>query len=182
MGRYFSPAQISLAGSVFQHAERLTCKYFRLSPETIKTHRYDVKTLAFLEEHEVRKGAFAHLCKYHYRKDDKHGQTQGQEQEGGFHFYRICLQDDRILDAVERAHSFIRLSPLMLYIAAHELVHVIRFDNGETAFDLSVDEKRQEEEKVHSITRDMLQSALTPDLKLVLDCFSSRYQIGDLFS
>jgi len=151
-----------------------------LSPETIKAHRYDVKTLAFLEEHEVRKGAFAHLCKYHYHKDE--GQGQAPESERGFYFYRICLQDDRILDAVERAHSFIRLSPLMLYIAAHELVHVIRFDNGETAFDLSVDEKRQEEEKVHSITRDMLQSSLNPDLKLVLDCFSSRYQIGDMFS
>jgi hypothetical protein len=180
MGRYFNPAQISLAGSVFQHAERLTSEYFRLSPETVKAHRYDVKTLAFLEEHEVRKGAFAHLCKYHYHKEE--GPGQAQEQERGFHFYRICLQDDRILDAVERAHSFIRLGPLMLYIAAHELVHVIRFDNGETAFDLSVDEKRQEEEKVHSITRDMLQSSLNTDLKLVLDCFSSRYQIGDMFA
>ncbi len=181
MGRYFNPAQISLAGSVFQHAERLTSGYFRLSPETIKAHRYDVKTLAFLEEHEVRKGAFAHLCKYHYHKDE-HKDEGEQGQERGFHFYRICLQDDRILDAVERAHSFIRLSPLMLYIAAHELVHVIRFDNGQTAFDLSVDEKRQEEEKVHSITRDMLQSSLNPDLKLVLDCFSGRYHIGEIFS
>jgi len=173
MGRYFNPAQISLAGSVFQYAERLTSDYFRLSPEKIKAHRYDVKTLAFLEEHEVKQGAFAHLCKYHYHKEE------GQEQ--GFHFYRICLQDDRILDAVERAHSFIRLGPLMVYIAAHELVHVVRFDNGETEFDLSVDEKRQEEEKVHSITRDMLQASLNPDLKLVLDCFSSRYHIGDMF-
>ena len=99
MGRYFNPAQISLAGSVFQHAERLTSEYFRLSPEKIKSHRYDVKTLAFLEEHEVREGAFAHLCKYHYHKEEEQGQ------ERGFHFYRICLQDDRILDAVERAHS-----------------------------------------------------------------------------
>jgi len=181
MGRYFNPAQISLAGSLFQHAERLAGEYFRLSPEKIKAHRYDVKTLAFLEEHEVRKGAFAHLCKYHYHKDEEQGR-QRQGEERGFHFYRICLQDDRILDAVERAHSFIRLSPLLLYIAAHELVHVIRFDNGQTEFDLSVDEKRQEEEKVHSITRDMLQSSINPDLKLVLDCFSNRYHIGDMFS
>ena len=182
MGRYFNPAQISLAGSVFQHAERLTSEYFRLSPEKFKSHRYDVKTLAFLEEHEVRKGAFAHLCKYHYHKEEGQVQEQQQGQERGFHFYRICLQDDRILDAVERAHSFIRLNSLMLYIAAHELVHVIRFDNGQTAFDLSVDEKREEEEKVHGITRDMLQSSLNPDLKLVLDCFSSRYHIGDMFA
>ncbi|HEY5497549.1 MAG TPA: hypothetical protein VIK19_04375, partial [Syntrophales bacterium] len=117
----------------------------------------------FLEEHEVRKGAFAHLCKYHYHREE-HKDEGEQGQERGFHFYRICLQDDRILDAVERGHSF------------------IRFDNGQTAFDLSVDEKSQEEEKVHSITRDMLQSSMNPDLTLVLDCFSSRYHIGDMFS
>jgi hypothetical protein len=177
MGRYFNPAQISLTGSVFQHAERLMSEYFHLSPEKIRAHRYDVKTLAFLEEHEVRKGAFAHLCKYHYHKEENK-----DEGERGFHFYRICLQDDRILDAVERAHSFIRLSPLLLYIAAHELVHVMRFDDGQSAFDLSADEKRQEEEKVHGITRDMLQSSLNRDVRLVLDCFSDRYHIGEMFS
>ena len=70
----------------------------------------------------------------------------------------ICLQDDRILDAVERAHSFIRLSPLMLYIAAHELVHVIRFERGEGNFDAPDDEKSNEEEKVHRITRSLAQT------------------------
>ena len=175
MGRYFNPEQISLAHSSFQQAEGLMSRHFRLSPEKVRAHPYDVKTLAFLDDHEVRKEAFAHLCKYHYRKEEA-----GQER--GFHFYRICLQDDRILDAVDRAHSFIKLSPLLLYIAAHELVHVVRFDNGETAFEMTAEEKRQEEEKVHGITRDALQSALEPDLKLVLDCFSSRYQLGDFCS
>ena len=175
MGRYFNTAQISLANSAFFHAERLIGDYFRVGQEKIRSHRYDVKTLAFLDEHEVKQGAFAHLCKYHYRKEEAPG-------EQGFHFYRICLQDDRILDAVDRAHSFIKLSPLLLYIAAHELVHVVRFDNGETAFEMTAEEKQQEEEKVHGITRDALQSALKPDLKLVLDCFSSRYQLGDFCS
>ncbi|MEW6334148.1 MAG: hypothetical protein AB1558_07740, partial [Thermodesulfobacteriota bacterium] len=126
-----------------------------------------------LQEHEVHEGAFAHLCKYEYERE------QGRRRPG-LHFYRICLQDNRILDAVERAHSFIRISPLLLYIAAHELVHVIRFDRGEGNFDATEAEKSDEEEKVHRITRSLLKPVTDADLNLVLDCFSDRYQIGDL--
>lgn len=161
---------------MFQHAENLAGQYFRLSRDEMKNYRYDVKTLAYLEEHEVKNGAFAHLCKYHYKKE------KSTNQSGDFHFYRICLQDNRILDAVERGHSFIRLNPLLLYIAAHELVHIIRFEAREIDFDASREEKEREEDKVHTLTRDMLQSSISPDLKLILDCFSNRYKIGDLFN
>ena len=161
---------------MFQHAENLAGQYFRLSRDEMKNYRYDVKTLAYLEEHEVKNGAFAHLCKYHYKKEESTNQS------GDFHFYRVCLQDNRILDAVERGHSFIRLNPLLLYIAAHELVHIIRFEAREIDFDASREEKEREENKVHTLTRDMLQSSISPDLKLILDCFSNRYKIGDLFN
>jgi hypothetical protein len=67
----------------------------------------------------------------------------------------------------------------MLYIAAHELVHVIRFDRDRIDFNASREEKQQEEEKVDGITRDMLRSVANPDLNLVLECFSNRYKIGD---
>lgn len=173
MGRYFSPEQISLSGRIFTQAERLTGNYFRIAPAEWKESRYDVKTLAFLEKHEVREDAFAHLCKYQIRREP-------EERKDGFHFYRICLQDDRIIDAVERANSFIRLSPLLLYIAVHELVHVIRFELGEGNFDAPDDEKTDEEEKVHRITRNLLKPATDSDMNLVLDCFSDRYRIGDL--
>jgi hypothetical protein len=148
-------------------------QYFRIAPAEWRERRYDVKTLAFLEKHEVSEGVFAQLCKYQIRKEP-------EERDDCFHFYRICLQDDRILDAVERAHSFIRLSPLLLYIAAHELVHVIRFERGEGNFDAPDEEKLDEEEKVHRITRSLLKPATNPDLNLVMDCFSDRYRIGDL--
>lgn len=170
MKRFFSPTQMSLAGRTFSEAERLAGAYFRLSSAEWRANRYDVKTQAFLEDHEVQEGAFAHLCRYEYR----------QEPEGGRHFYRICLQDGRILDAVERAHSFIRLSPLLLYIAAHELVHVIRFERGEVDFEADEDEKTGEEETVHRITRNLLRPATNGELNLVLDCFSNDYRIGDL--
>jgi len=70
----------------------------------------------------------------------------------------------------------------MLYIAAHELVHVIRFNGSEIDFDAPMDEKIAEEEKVHSITGNMLQSVADTDINLVLDCFNKRYQIGDIFN
>ena len=173
---YFSPIQMTMANGAFQHAEKLAGHYFRMTTDRMRLHRYDVKTLAYLEDHEVRDGAFAHLCKYHYKKEENKSDL------GGFHFYSICLQDNRILDAIDRGHSFIKLTPLMLYIAAHELVHIVRFETGEIEFDAPLEEKEQEEEKVHMITKDMLQSTMSPELKIVLDCFSSRYKIGDLFN
>jgi hypothetical protein len=172
---YFNPAQISLARSVFADAEKLTAKYFCITREKLSAHRYDVKTLAHLEEHEVSERAFAHLCKYYYQKNRE------ANSQADFCFYRICLQDNRILDAVERAESFIKLTPLMLYIATHELVHVIRFECGESDFDLSREEKEEEEKNVHDITGKILKAVCCPDLTLVLDCFSNRYKIGDIF-
>jgi hypothetical protein len=171
MSCLFSPAQISLAGQTFSQAEKMAGQYYRVNPGEWKAHRYDVKTLAYLDEHEVREGTFAHLCKY---------ELGDEPQASKKYFYRICLQDDRILDAVDRANSFIRLSPLLLYIAAHELVHVIRFDRGVGNFDATEAEKAEEEEKVHRITRNLLKPMTDRDLNLVLDCFSSRYQIGDM--
>ena len=100
---------------------------FASTPGEWKGYRYDVKTLAYLDKHEVREGAFAHLCKYEYGKEP--------EPEGrGIHFYRICLQDDRILNAIERATPSSGFRRFCLYIAAHELVHVIRFDRGRGEF------------------------------------------------
>jgi hypothetical protein len=167
---YFNPSQISIANGAFGSAEKLARRYFHLSPEDLKAHRYDVKTRVHLEEHEVKDEVFAHLCRYRYEK------VKAREDISDFYFYRICLQDDRILDAVDRAGSFIKFSPLMLYIATHELVHVIRFDREKVNFDASPEEKDREEDKVHAVTRDMLKSVVFPDLGVVLDCFSDRYK------
>lgn len=171
----FNLSQTADVNRVFSEAEGLLCGYFRMSREDMKANRYDVKTLVHLKDHEVDHRAFAHLCKYYCQKGkDLHS-------PGDFHFYRICLQDDRILDAVERAKSFIKFSPLMLYIAAHELIHVVRFNRGDSEFDAPLEAKKIEEEKVHALTRNVLQPVTGPDLGLVIDCFSNQYQIGDIF-
>jgi hypothetical protein len=104
------------------------------------------------------------------------------EGEEGFDFYRVCLQDNIILDAVERANTFIKFSPLMLYIAVHELIHVLRFSNGAIDFNAPQEEKEQEEKIVHNLTRSALQPVKEKDMKIVLDCFSNEFSISDLYN
>jgi hypothetical protein len=178
MTRYFNQTQIPAAARAFNDAEKLVSRHFRLSENDLRKNKYDVKTLAFLEQHEVKDGAFAHLCKYSYEK------PAGLSPEGreGFDFYRVCLQDNIILDAVERANSFIKFSPLMLYIAVHELIHVLRFGNGDIDFDAPQEEKEQEEKIVHNLTRSALQPVKQNELEIVLDCFSSEFKISDLYN
>lgn len=168
---YFNPLQVSKIKGVFDQAERLAGRYFHLTEGQMRAQRYDLRTLAHLEAYEVDEKAFAHLCKYAIRKDEQ------AEKPRSYDLYRICLQDNRILGAVERAHSFIRLESLMLYIAVHELVHVIRFAGGHADFEASHAERLQEEEKVDTITRTVLRPAADKDMGLVLDCFSSRYSL-----
>ena len=144
--------------------------------DELRKNRYEVKTLAFLEQHEVKDGAFAHLCKYTYEKRSVDA-SDGCE---GFDFYRVCLQDNVILDAVDRAGSFVKLAPLMLYVAAHELIHVLRFGSGLSDFNAPAEEKELEEKLVHSLTRSALKLVRHTDLDIVSECFSGEFSLGDI--
>ena len=168
---YFNAAQMPMAKRAFNDAEKLVSRHFRMNEDELRKHKYDVKTLAFLEEHEVKDGAFAHLCKYSYEKPS----DLRPDGKDGFDFYRVCLQDNIILDAVDRANSFIKFSPLMLYIAVHELIHVLRFSNGEIDFEAGTEEKEKEESIVDNLTRAALLPVNGHDLEIVLDCFSSHF-------
>ena len=173
--RYFNPLQIFQARQIFDQAEKLTQKYFRPNPEGLKANRYDVKTLVELQKHEVTDRAFAHLCRYFIQK------KEGTEGTRDLPHYRVCLQDHRILDAVERGRSFIKYEPLMLYIAVHELTHVIRFSNGQSNFDAPEAEKEQEEEKVNAFTQNILGSLPDRGVRMVVDCFNRRYDMNAIF-
>ena len=170
----FSPAERSVVTETFSFAERLAGNFFDIAPEEWLSPRYDVRTLVQLENHEVHDTAFAHLCKY------SAPQEHDRDLFEGLHFYRVCLQDNRILDAIERGSSFIKLVPLMLYIATHELVHILRFEKGESDFDMPVVERKNEEERVDAITRDILRPRAGRELNLILDCFGTDYRIGDI--
>jgi hypothetical protein len=170
----FNEAEKSCVKRTFSQAENLTWKFFGMASGAQLAGRYDVRTLAELENHEVQDAAFAHLCKYSATA------ARGSDPLKGFHFYRICLQDNRILDAVERGCSYIKLVPLLLYIATHELVHILRFERGESDFHMPAEERRKEEVRVDAITRSILSPRAGRELNLVLDCFGNSYRIGDV--
>ncbi len=178
MAQFFNESQVPLANKAFTDAEKLVSGYFRLNESQFKKHKYDVKTLAYLDEHEIQDGAFAHLCKYSYEKPEGEAQSTGD----GFDFYRVCLQDNIILNAVQRANPFVKLSPLMLYIAVHELIHVLRFGNNESDFHAAAEEKEKEEAIVHNLTKNALQMVNYQDMNIVLDCFSNNFKIFDTYS
>ncbi len=178
MARFFSESQLPLATKAFTDAEKLVSDYFRLEDHEFKKNKYDVKTLAYLDEHEIKDGAFAHLCKYSYERP----QSTAESGTEAFDFYRVCLQDDVILNAVQRANPFVRLSPLMLYIAVHELIHVFRFGSGEADFDASREEKEREENIVHNLTKNTLQAVNHQNIDIVLECFSNNFKIIDTYS
>lgn len=176
MRRFFHAAERSLSLSVFREAERLVENFYRLKTGAVREHRYDVKTLVDLKEHEMSDRAFAHLCRYRYHKENR------EDHPGNFSFFSICLQDDRIIDAIERSRPFVRLIPLVFYIATHELVHIVRFATGESDFEAPQDERIREEEQVDVITRKILRPVADSNLGIVLDCFDDRYHIGDVFT
>jgi hypothetical protein len=178
MPLYFNTAQVPIAKRAFNDAEKLVSYHFRLSNDQFKRNKYDVKTLAYLDEQEIKDGTFAHLCKYSYEKPV--GLAVNGEDK--FDFYRVCLQDNIILDAVERANPFIKLSPLMLYIAVHELIHVLRFESGEIDFEAGAEEKAKEEVIVNNLTRAALLPVKGYDLEIVLDCFNSNFKNFDTFN
>jgi hypothetical protein len=170
---HFNPIEKRFVGKCFSRAERLTGRFFEIFPKEWLAERYDVRTRVELERHEVRETAFAHLCKYSLSGDS------GVHPREKPYFYRVCLQDDRILDAIKRGNSFIKLAPLLLYIATHELVHILRFERGESDFDMPIEERTKEEQRVDAITRDILIPWAGREMSLVLDCFGSSYRIGD---
>ncbi|MCK4534716.1 MAG: hypothetical protein KAT81_04235, partial [Syntrophobacterales bacterium] len=86
---------------MFRRAEELTEGYFRLGRGGLRSYRYEVETLAQLKDHEVDSKAFAHLCRYLYQKGGD------ADHPDNFYFFKVCLQDDRILDAVKRSRPFV---------------------------------------------------------------------------
>jgi hypothetical protein len=65
-----------------------------------------------------------------------------------------------------------QLFPLVLYIATHELIHIVRFSKFLQSFDASPEETLAEEKRVHAETRDILMSVSIEGMGNVLDFYS----------
>lgn len=165
----FQPEQIRTAGEALDIAEDRTGGHYKYSLAQWKRHRYGVKTLADLHGHEIsRVPAFAVLNKYSNPGLFFERTGRGGERD----FYSICLQDHRILKAMERDDR-LRLLPLLVYVFTHELVHIVRFCSFAQRFDVRGEDREREEEVVHSITMEVLKGLSLKNLGYILESYRS---------
>lgn len=175
-GLHFNDEQWHMIKEAIDAAEDLVTDYFNISPHEWRSYRYEFKTLAHLSNVEIADTAFAQICKYECMK----GRVQGSRSY--FDLYRICLQDDKILNAVNRSPNKIKLRPLLLYVVTHELSHVVRFGKHLKDFFAPPKEKELEEANVHSFTYEMLRSKGDQDLNCVLNHYRTYRGGSRLFS
>ena len=161
---FFNKEQYHWVGEVLEVAETLTGKHFRVDLEDAERFPYDLQTLANLRDREKTRRALAQVCKYEYQSQ------RAQFRDGGKEFYRICLQDDKILNRVW-AEGESLLKPLLLYVVTHELIHVIRFSIEPKKFYLPWKEKKIEEREVHGKTYEILKSFGEPQVDRLLEIY-----------
>ena len=159
---FFDKKQCHWVGEVLGIAETLAGDYFQVDLEDAERFPYDLRTLANLRRREKTRRALAQVCKYEYQK------KRASFRDGGREFYRICLQDDRILKTV-RTEGDSLLRPLLLYVVTHELIHVIRFSMDPKRFYLDSEEKKVEERDVHCKTYEVLRPLRDPQVDRLLE-------------
>ncbi len=157
---FFDKKQRSCVGEALGIAETLAGNYFGVDLEDVDQFPYDLMTLANLQGMEKTRDALAQVCKYVYSK--KRSAATDRE------FYRICLQDDRILYTVKTEISDL-LQPLLLYVITHEVIHVIRFSMDPGRFHFRLHERKSEEREVHRITYECLKSCKDAQLDPLLE-------------
>lgn len=161
----FNEKQIGIINDSVVMAEELVNNYYKLSTSQWLDLRYDVQTLAGLEQNEIIPGPFAHIIRYRGKPKNRHLESYS------FDFYKICIQDHEIMDAVRRSEG-LDLFPFSLYIVTHELIHVVRFCKFLQNFDASPNEKLSEEKRVHGKTRDILGSVSITGLSGVFEFYN----------
>ena len=170
--RSFEGVDISTVSDALGIAEEKTGDFYKFSFGQWKRHRYDVRTLPVLSEHEITSHAFALLSKRSRVSNNFESRTLNHD------FYFICLQDHQIIRALERDKE-LSLLPLLVYVFTHELVHIVRFCNFYQRFDISGDKKEKEEGIVHSTTFEILENLPLKGIEYILDVYQS-HRICDL--
>lgn len=89
--------------------------------------------------------------------------------------YRIRLHDEAVLAAVHDRHDGIDLYSLLLYILTHELIHVVRFGAGHIPFDAGMEDRIEEESRVHGITMRVLGPVLDEPLGRVAELYRDTF-------
>jgi hypothetical protein len=165
----FDTEQLKTVNNAVTVSEELVSNHYKMSASQWLRPKYDVKTLAELNSHEIVEGPFAQVVRY---VGKRHGSQLGS---GTYDFYKICLQDHAILNALKQ-NDRLKLLPFTIYIVAHELVHIVRFSKFLQSFDASAEEKLMEEARVHRETQRILSKIQMFGLKAVLAFYSTWQQ------
>ena len=161
----FSPTELAQVQKAEQEALDLVRGFYVLAPRELGRIRYRVCTLDELEPMEVVDGALAHVLCYQKQR------WRGDRALDPSDIYRICLQDDRILDL----SGEFALEPMLLYLLTHELIHVVRFGTALQRIDLPTDLRFHEEARVDRTARLILSRQAWPGLRPVLENLPPRY-------
>ncbi len=169
----FNSEELEKVDLAVLRAEELVNNYFKLSPTLWLKNRYDIKTAVGLAPHERVDGVFAQVLKYAGRRGDA---ALGSS---SFSLYHVCLQDPAILGLVS-CGTGIRLSPFLLYILIHELVHVVRFSRFEHRYENGAEAEVtfEEEKKVHALTYNIISPTGVSGLAEVIDFFRQWHGFG----
>lgn len=160
----FQQHEIDVLRQAIEISEDLISDFYKISTSEWKRYRYDIQTLRDLQEEEITDTAFAQIRRYIRCPQQK---LRGSESGD---FFKICLQDHLIRQAIQR-DAHIRLLPLTTYIVTHELIHVVRFAKFLQRFYTTEAEREAEEIRVHSLTHQMLEPLKIQGLGDVLDAF-----------
>lgn len=161
---YFNNEQCKWTVEAAEFAEDLVKHFYKLAYRDWPALHYDLKTLADLQVHEITDQAFAQLARYEMVMPTRPRKMMATD------FYRICIQDHKILDAIENRQDHIGFRPLVLYIVTHELIHIIRFGKLIKWYEIPWGSD-EEEARVHKVTAQVLKNVNLSGLDKVLDSY-----------
>ncbi|KMY66082.1 hypothetical protein AAU61_19220 [Desulfocarbo indianensis] len=168
--RLFSIAELSQVARAMEVAEESVSDHFHISDTSWLRYPYELRTLAELGPAEINGKALAQVLRM--RKPPRPGRLRAQD------FYRICLQDHNFLRLIKRESAGELMLPLLIYVLAHELVHVVRFYRFQHLFEAEPHERAREEATVHAITAQTLRKVRLPHLDRVLDFYEEHGEDG----
>ncbi len=163
----FDAESLARLNRVSRQAEELTGDYFQLSSFGPRRYLYDVATAGGLSPDEKAPDAFAQLCRYVASSP-----SPGDRDRPG-RYYRICLQDANIIEAVHRVNGRFSLDTLLCYIMTHELIHIVRFERFQHPFLTDPHDREAEELRVHALTYDILAGLEDPGMTSLLDYYQT---------
>jgi hypothetical protein len=168
--RSFGRRELRTVERAHAEAAAMVSAFYVLAPRERERMHYEVRTLRQLAPEEITDDAFAEVRCYDCER------RVGGETVNRRDLYRICLQDHRILSALERAPRGARLAlePMLIYVLTHELVHVVRFSQQMQRVDLAPALRPQEELSVEQTTRTILAPVADAALRRVIETFEGQ--------